>query len=52
MPTCAFVPCSEANSCCLVGGCVQERFAAQIAAERQSQEKPLAKPANKKEKRT
>lgn len=27
MSTCAFVPCAEAASCALVGGCVARRFA-------------------------
>ena len=26
MPTCAFVDCAEVTSCCLVGGCVRQRF--------------------------
>lgn len=30
--TCAFYPCAEVDRCCLVGGCVKQRFPQQFGA--------------------
>ena len=26
MISCAFLPCAQVTACCLVGGCIQQRF--------------------------